>query len=245
VLQNMISCIIYDLDGTLIDSAGDIAYAVNRVRAHYDLEALTVEHIKCFIGDGAPRLLERAIYGLVEDRSLRPERTLPKRGADAEEVLDRFLSVYAEDPVAHTSVDETVEPSLNYWQKEGVAQAVITNKPHPIAVNVLEQLGLAEFLDVIVGRGSRDDEGTLLPPKPDPANLDFVLDQAGSPAEETWMVGDGMADVQLAGERNLNFAGLSNGYADDEEFAEAVGDPTRLFGSYGELYAFLREEHGG
>ena len=75
-----VSCIVYDLDGTLIDSAPDIQAAVNRVRAGYDLEPVPLEHIKAFIGDGAKRLLERAVLGLVEDRSLRPPRCLPAPG---------------------------------------------------------------------------------------------------------------------------------------------------------------------
>lgn len=219
-----VSCIVYDLDGTLIDSASDIASAVDRVREHYDLPPLGTAAVCEFIGDGAMRLLERAVLGLVEDRSQRPERVLPKSAVDRDEMLRLFKTVYAGDPVVETELYPGVERALKHWHREGAAQVVLTNKPHDLAVAVIEALHVEHYLDLIVGRGKEDDLGRPLPSKPDPAVIDHIVEETGADRSETWMVGDGPPDIEVARAAGIPCLVVLSGYYAPERLIPLIDD---------------------
>ncbi len=219
-----LSCIIYDLDGTLIDSASDITIAINLVRHHYGLEALSELEIRAFVGDGAEKLVCRAIFGQVDDPATRPAQRLPKSAASAEELVTRFRDIYAADPVIETTVAKGAEKILAHWQGLGVAQVCLTNKPHTIAIAVLEQLGLATFFDLIVGAGAKDDDDEVLPPKPSAAVIDFILDQTGASLEETIIVGDGIADIEVAKNSGIMCIPILDGYTSSEAILAAATD---------------------
>ncbi len=219
-----VSCIVYDLDGTLIDSADDIAAAVNRTRAHYDLEPLSVDHVKTFIGDGVRRLLERALLGIVEDPVMRPARCLPKRWTDLDEVMEVFIGEYCLDPVIETTTYPGVVDALRRWYEEGVAQVVLTNKPDPIAKKVLENLGLAKYLDVIIGKNAVDDDGKPVPPKGSAEVVDYILYQTGAERDETVLVGDDRPDIATAQAGGIRCIVILGGYGNPEELAAIAPD---------------------
>ena len=239
-----VSCIVYDLDGTLIDSAADIGAAVDRVRESFALPPLEPHLLRRFIGDGATRLLERAIFGLVEDRFHRPARTLPKSGASLEEVTDRYISIYDEDPVIKTTLSEGVDVALRYWRKQGTAQVVATNKPHRVTLSILDRLEIREFFDVIIGRGAENDDGDEIPAKPDPGLLEYVYEQTGAPPEETFVVGDGVPDIELAKAGSLPFVGILGGYTDPERLTQSAPDLDLLVPTFLDAYKLLRKIHG-
>jgi len=211
-----VSCIIYDLDGTLIDSAPDIANAVNRVRANYDLDPISIDLVRQFIGDGPQKLLERAIVGLVDDRSLRPERCLPRSWTDIKHLLDQFRGWYGMDPVIDTTLLPFAQEMLQHWNALGCAQVVLTNKPHDIAEAVLDQLDILPMLDLVVGRGARNDEGKEIAPKPSSEVIDYILDETGAERSETWVIGDGIPDIQVAIAGQLPVIVLLDGYGNPE-----------------------------
>lgn len=234
------SCIIYDLDGTLIDSASDIAAAVDRVREHYDLPALGESVVRDFIGDGALRLLERAVLGLVEDRSMRPERILPKSAVDGDEMLRLFQTIYAGDPVVETTLYPGVEKALKHWHRAGAAQVVLTNKPHHIAEAVVEGLHIAQYFDLVVGRGKEDDDGHPLPTKPDGAIIDHILEETGAERAETWMVGDGIPDVEVAKNAGIPCLTLLSGYYAPDRLIPHISDLDLAKTSFEEADEHLR-----
>ena len=234
-----LSCIIYDLDGTLIDSVDDIAYAVNRLRTSYGLNELSSPHVAAFVGDGAPKLLERAVYGRVEDKSLRPTQILPSMGADPEEVLSQFLSIYAEDPCVHSKLYPGVRDALRHWAAEGTAQAILTNKPHPIAERVVEELQLSDVIDVVCGRGCRDDDGGILPPKPDTAAIDWILDQTGAERDETCVVGDGIPDVEVARAASIPCIVHLGGYTTPDKLVAAADNLDLVATSFAQVQELL------
>lgn len=235
-----VSCIIYDLDGTLIDSASDIAAAVDRLREHFDLPPLGTEVVCEFIGDGAMRLLERAILGLVEDPSRRPERVLPKSAVDSGELLHMFRHIYAGDPVVETVLYPGVEEALESWHAEGVAQVVLTNKPHDIAESVIAALGIASYFDLVVGRGKRDDAGAELPCKPDAAIIDHILTETGAERDETWMVGDGAPDIEVARNAGIPCLTILSGYYPPDRLIPLIADLDLAKTSFEAATAHLR-----
>ena len=220
-----LSCIIYDLDGTLVDSAADITAAVNRLRESLALEPLDEAQVRRFVGDGARRMIERAVFGIVDDPADRPERTLPRSAGDVDQLLKQLISIYEEAPVERTVVVPGAEIGLRRWRAQGIAQVVLTNKPHRIANAVLEELGLLELLDVVIGRGAVDDAGNPVPDKPDPAVLDVILEDVGAERDETWVVGDGPSDVEFARACGIPCVTILGGYGEISRLEAAGYDP--------------------
>ncbi|MCB9833999.1 MAG: HAD hydrolase-like protein [Planctomycetes bacterium] len=237
-----ITAIIYDLDGTLIDSAADIAVALNRVRDHYALPALDEWEVRSFIGGGARRLLERGVLGIVEDPALRPARHLPRTGADMQEMMDLFVGFYSEDPVIDTKLVPGVEKALRHWQKEGAAQVILTNKPLRIAEEILRRLGVINYFELVIGGGALDDEGNPLPLKPDPSLVDYILDQTGAPREETVMVGDGLPDLALARAARIRCLAILCGYTEPAVLIEQAIDLDWIATSFVAADEFLRAQ---
>ncbi|MFT7616867.1 MAG: phosphoglycolate phosphatase [Planctomycetota bacterium] len=227
-----LSCIIYDLDGTLVDSAPDIALAVNSIRGHYTLDELTEAQVRDFIGDGAEKLVERAIFGMVDDSSQATFNTLPRSIAEVHSLVTEFQDIYEDNPVAQTTVATGAETILSHWQNQGVFQICLTNKPHDIAVQVLERLKLLPYFDLVVGDGARDDDNKILPRKPDVAVLDFVIDQAGSDRNETVLVGDGKPDFDVAKAGKIRCIGLTCGYTASDVVMSKIDQPDMLARSF-------------
>ena len=240
--MSAITSIIYDLDGTLIDSAADIAVALNRVRDHYALPPLEEWEVRAFVGDGARKLLERGIFGIVEDKALKPTQHLPRMGADMEETLELFRGFYSEDPVIETKLVPGVEKALRYWRDQGAAQVVLTNKPQAIAEEVIRQLGVHHYFDLIVGGGALDDDDNPLPLKPDPILIDHILDQTGAPREETIMIGDGLPDVEVAKAAGIRCMVMLCGYTDPEVLLGAAPDLEWVATSFQSADEFLRAQ---
>ena len=183
----MTGLIVFDLDGTLIDSGADIAAAVNRTRASFGLPALPVPQIIEMTGNGVVSLMTRALAGT---------------GADIDEGVRRQRRFYAEHLTDATRLYPGVAEGLAALRAAGVRLAVFTNKPTPHAQAILKELKAAELLDIIWG----GDSG--FPLKPDPAALLAARERFGVPAEECWMLGDNYTDLE-AGRR----AGFRRGLA--------------------------------
>ena len=237
-----ISGIIFDLDGTLIDSAPDIAIALNRVRDHLSLPPLEYYEVRPLIGDGALKLIQRGVFGLVDDPALKPQHFLPRTGTDIDEVLELFQGFYSEDPVIETKVVAGVETSLRYWQQKGVALVCLTNKPYFITTAVLRLLGITNYFDLVVGRGTLDDEGNMLPAKPDAAIIDYIIDQTGAPRDELILVGDGLPDLETAKNAGIPFLALLCGYTDPDVMLAAVDNLEMVCTSFVDADEWLRTQ---
>lgn len=179
----MIEVIVFDLDGTLVDSAKDIAGAVNRTRESLGLEKLPVADIVPMTGNGLTMLMTRA---------------LKDSGCDVEEGVRRWRQFYNDHLVEETSLFEGVSEGLARMKEKGIALAVVTNKPTPHAVKILNILKADHFFDEIWG----GDSG--FPLKPDPAALLAFQQSRGARKENCWMLGDHYTDLgagRLAGFR--------------------------------------------
>lgn len=189
----MVRAAIFDLDGTLIDSAPDIHAAVNTVLAAEGLPPVTLAETRGFVGSGAPVLVERVMAHC----GLPPEPALHAR------LLARLLDIY-ETAVHLTQPYPGVPEALAALAAEGWALGLCTNKPERPARAVLAHLGLAELFSVLVG-------GDTLPErKPHPLPLRHVVAALG--ASRAVFVGDSEVDAETARAAGLPFAIYTRGY---------------------------------
>ncbi|MEE9394620.1 MAG: HAD hydrolase-like protein [Planctomycetota bacterium] len=238
-----VSCIIYDLDGTLADTAPDITAAINRLRSSFGLSALEEDHVRRFIGDGPEGLLLRAIHGRVDDPIWKPEDILPRSAIDMDELMAQFRGIYNEDPVVSTKLKKGVAPMLKHWQALGTAQILLTNKPHDITEKVLQALYLDRIFDIVIGRGATSHDGQVLPHKPDGAIIDWILEEMGSEREETYMIGDGVADIEVAINGKIPCIAVLDGYTDAETLLAKLPNLELAATSIEHAHQLLLERH--
>jgi phosphoglycolate phosphatase len=186
-----IRALIFDLDGTLIDSKRDLIHSVNAMLAEMGRERLDEETISGYIGHGAPLLVSRALGGNAKEEELR-------RG------LQFFLAYYEEHKLDSTCAYAGVPETLKEFRRQEVPMAVLTNKPVRISVRILEALGLAEYFRVVYGGNSFETK------KPDPFGANTILREFGAAARETAIVGDSEVDVQTA--RNADTIAVAVNY---------------------------------
>ncbi|NUM75361.1 HAD-IA family hydrolase [candidate division KSB1 bacterium] len=170
------SLLIFDLDGTLVDTRLDLATAVNHALQQLGRPPLPLAVLTGFVGDGARTLVARALGN--------PEIN------DLETALRFFRAYYAEHLVDHSRLYDGVLETLQHFRHK--KKALLSNKPQEFTEPLLARLDLSKFFDVIVG--ARPD----LKLKPDPQPVHFILDQLGVPAAGALIIGDGENDV-LAG----------------------------------------------
>jgi phosphoglycolate phosphatase len=176
--------LIFDLDGTLVDSRQDLANSVNAMLRHYGKHELDCDVIASYIGNGAPMLVRRSL-GDPDDEPF------------VQEALLYFMAYYREHKLDHTYVYEGVIESLETIRKSrnsqgGLKMAVLSNKPVGPSQAIVEALGLGKYFFQVYGGNSFHTK------KPDPAGVQALLAESGAHVEETVIVGDSDVDVITA-----------------------------------------------
>jgi phosphoglycolate phosphatase len=184
--------IVFDLDGTLIDSGIDLVIAVNKTRQDYGLEELPAETVSSYVGDGAPTLIRRSMGDGYNEEELK-------------EALQRFIHHYHDHALDNTVLFPGVRGVLRGLQRAGCKMAVLTNKPVRISKAILEGMWLSSLFMEIYGGNS------FTTKKPDPEGLRALMAEAGCGPEETLMVGDSKVDVQTARNAGCTCVGVTFG----------------------------------
>ena len=170
--------IVFDLDGTLIDSRRDLADAVNALIVERGGEPLPVDSIASMVGEGAALLVRRALSAA--GSRLNIERDLP-----------RFLELYDERLLDHTRLYDGTAEMLRTLHA-GATLAVLTNKPQHPSQRILEGLGIAPFFTHVVGGDTPHGR------KPDPSGLRWLMEATEAAPPQTMMVGDSAIDLRTA-----------------------------------------------
>ncbi len=200
----MSSLLIFDLDGTLIDSRLDLANAVNATRAEMGRSPLEHSVVFSYVGNGAPVLIRKAMGPEASDE-------------EVQRALDYFIRYYHDHAVDETVLYPGVRESLDELYAAGMKLAVLTNKPIRISEKIMETMGLTPMLFRIYGGNSFEQK------KPHPVGIDALRDETGIVAQQTWMVGDSIVDMQTARNAGVKACGVTYGFQ-PETLAECPPD---------------------
>ncbi|MFL9807772.1 MAG: phosphoglycolate phosphatase [Pseudomonas sp.] len=197
--------VMFDLDGTLMDSVPDLAAAVDKMLMLLGREPAGIERVRDWVGNGSRVLVRRALAGQLDHDGVADEL--------ADEALALFMQAYAGGHEL-TAVYPGVRDCLDWLRERRVKLAIITNKPAQFIEPLLEEKRLAGYFDWLVG-------GDTLPQqKPDPAALFWVMDKAGVAPSESLFVGDSRNDVRAAKAATVRCVALTYGYNHGEPIAD-------------------------
>ncbi len=198
--------IAFDLDGTLVDSAPDLALAINAMLIDLGRESFDELTIRHWVGNGAEVLIKRALSGSSTiDSSLSDSLYLEARAL--------FEQHYSDKLCVASRLYQGVAESLAAFSQRNIPMAIITNKPSLFTPGLLQQIGIADYFDVVLS-------GDSLPrKKPDPLPLQHVLNHYQLTNQQMLMVGDSKNDIQAAKAAGCRSLGLTYGYNYGEDIA--------------------------
>lgn len=198
--------VMFDLDGTLVDSVADIALSLNRGLADLGLPAVSIEQVKTWVGRGASRL----VYCVLEHQRQSPDLH--------DELLARFMARYQESVCEVSTVYPGGRDLLLACKAAGIRLACVTNKPYAPAKALLEALDILQPFDLLLG-------GDSLPhKKPHPLPLQHCLQHFGLKPAEALMVGDSRNDVEAARAAGVKVVAVPWGYNHGEPIMAAQPD---------------------
>jgi phosphoglycolate phosphatase len=209
--------LIFDLDGTLVDSKKDLTASVNYIRSRFGLTDLTEHEIARFIGNGALMLIRRA---------LGPQGT----EANVQSGLQMFLSYYRAHMLDSTALYPGVRETLD--RLAHCKLAVLTNKPVHFSCSMLDGLGIYKLFDAVYGGNSFDHK------KPDPVGIYQILSDTKGQRERAWMIGDSAVDVLTGRNAGVRTCGVTYGYA-TETFQDSP--PDYLIDHFSDLEALIHD----
>jgi len=187
------SLIIFDLDGTLIDSLEDLKVSINYAFRTMNIPERTTDEVRCAIGNGALRLIEELIPAAHAHRK--------------NEAFDYFIAHYNDNCAEQTVVYDGVREYLAKVRSHAeIRTALLTNKPETPTKIILQRLGLDSFFDLVIG-------GDTLPKrKPDPMGIIYAMEYFNFSTEQTIMVGDSIQDIEAARNAGVKSVGITSGF---------------------------------
>jgi phosphoglycolate phosphatase len=188
-----VHALIFDLDGTLIDSKRDLIHSVNAMLEEMGRKELAEETISGYIGHGAPQLVARALGGSAAEDEIK-------------RALQFFLGYYEEHKMDTTCAYPGVVEALAQLRRKDLPMAVLTNKPARISVRILDTLGLSSYFRVIYGGNSFETK------KPDPLGANTILGEFRATAQYAMVIGDSEVDVQTARNAGMMAAAVNYGF---------------------------------
>jgi phosphoglycolate phosphatase len=192
-MQPAFDLVIFDLDGTLIDSKLDLAHAVNATRAHMRMGPLEHEMIYSYVGNGAPVLLRKALGPDASD-------------AEVQTGLEYFLAYYRDHKLDYTHLYPGVRDALRELQAADTKMAILTNKPVNISRAIIDGLGVASFFFQIYGGNSFEQK------KPHPMGVETLLAEAQVAKQRAVLVGDSSVDIRTARNAGIACVGCTWGF---------------------------------
>lgn len=207
--------VIFDLDGTLMDTLKDISISTNVALAHFGLVERTIAEICSFVGDGVRQLIERAVPA-----------TFPKEQVD--DVLAIFREHYALHCRDHSAPYEGILPTLRSLHEGGVAMAIVSNKPDREVKRLNEEF-FSDFIAVALG----ENEQAGIPKKPSPEMLAAAMRQLGCLPSQALYVGDSDVDIQTARNAGVDCVSVTWGFRSEEFLlrhgaSRTIGQPSDL-----------------
>jgi phosphoglycolate phosphatase len=199
-----VGMMVFDFDGTLVNTGTDLVNSVNHTLTQLSLDALPEKKIISFIGDGVQKLIERSLG-----------QSFPERFDEAMDIFDKY---YNEHLLDSSTLYPGIEDMLNHFGEK--IKIIITNKRYDSTIQITNALNLTNYFDEIVGADSRPFR------KPDGRLIQPFLDKYGVPPEQTVVVGDGINDVLLAKNVGVISCAFLNGLGSREDLLALCPDYT-------------------
>jgi phosphoglycolate phosphatase len=216
--------LLFDLDGTLVDSVPDLAFAVNQTLVELGLAPFSQDVIRGWVGNGADILIQRALSGNAEI-STTLDNTLKIRS------LEVFYQIYQSHTCIETQLYPDVLQTLTALKTRGYRLAIITNKPERFIAPIIDGLALHDLFELIIGGD------TLAKRKPDPLPLNYACQQLSVSVEQCVMIGDSKNDILAAKAAKMQSIALTYGYNYGENIA--VHQPELVIDNFDDLLSAL------
>ncbi len=201
--------VMIDVDGTLVDSVPDLAYCVDQMMISLGRPARGEERVRHWVGNGVPRLVERALTGELE-------------GFPSQQAFDKaypiFLDLYAQNSSVRSTLYEGVIEGLDYLKSKGYLLGCVTNKAEQFTLPLLKSLGIIDYFGIVI---SGD---TLEKKKPDPLPLIHSANFFNINPNECLMLGDSVSDVKAARAASFQIICMSYGYNHGNNIADENPD---------------------
>lgn len=215
--------LLFDLDGTLVDSVPDLAFCLNAMLTELALPAASEDDVRMWVGNGAERLVKRALTRRMDGEP--EDETLLRRA------LARLMEIYAENTDQYSQLYPGVTEGLDYARSLGCPLGVVTNKAERFTVPLMRSLGILDRFDIVVG-------GDTLPTqKPHPGPLLHCAEHYRAAPARSVMIGDSINDLQAARAAGMRILCVSYGYNHGNDIG--THGPDAILHSLAELPAHL------
>ena len=201
--MKQIFTILFDLDGTLVDTAPDLMCAHNHVMKKFGYPTKSTDEIRNLVGQGAGAMLGRSIWGQAKKEFGKVQDENIKK-----EMVSEFVDFYAKNIINESTLIKGVKDFLIWAKKKNISMAVCTNKQEHLAVDLLKKIGIYDFFEYVAGHNTFDYC------KPDPRHLTTVVEILDGEINKTLMIGDSEADANAAKSANIPVILLEDGYTE-------------------------------
>ena len=195
--------ILFDLDGTLVDTAPDLMRAHNHVMKQFGYPTKSTDEIRNLVGQGAGAMLGRSIWGQAKKEFGKVEDENIKK-----EMVKEFVDFYGKNIVNESTLIKGVKEFLIWAKKESISMAVCTNKQENLSVDLLKKIGIYDFFEYVAGHNTFDYC------KPDPRHLTSVIEILNGDINRSLMIGDSETDANAAKAAGIPIILLEDGYTE-------------------------------
>ena len=195
--------ILFDLDGTLVDTAPDLMLAHNHVMKKFGYSTKSTEDIRNLVGQGAGALIGRSIWGQAKKEFSRVKDLSIK-----DEMTKEFINYYGKNILNKSTLINGVKDFLFWCKKENISMGVCTNKTEHLAVDLLKKIGIYDFFEYVAGHNTFDYC------KPDPRHLTSVIEILDGDIKKSLMIGDSETDANAAKDAGIPVILLEDGYTE-------------------------------
>ena len=201
--MKQIFTVLFDLDGTLVDTAPDLMRAHNHVMEKFGYPTKSTEEIRNLVGQGAGAMLGRSIWGQAKKEFGKVEDQKIKK-----QMIDAFVDYYGKNIINESTLINGVKEFLKWCKEKNISMAVCTNKQEHLAIDLLKKIGIYDYFEYVAGSNTFDYC------KPDPRHLTSVVEILGGEIKKSIMIGDSETDANAGKNAGIPVILLEDGYTE-------------------------------
>jgi phosphoglycolate phosphatase len=201
--MKQIFTVLFDLDGTLVDTAPDLMRAHNHVMKKFGYPTKSTEEIRNLVGQGAGAMLGRSIWGQAKKEFGKVQNEKIKK-----EMVDAFVDYYGKNIINESTLINGVKEFLKWCKEKNISMAICTNKQEHLAIDLLKKIGIYDYFEYVAGSNTFDYC------KPDPRHLTNVIEILGGEIKRSIMIGDSETDANAGKNAGIPVVLLEDGYTE-------------------------------